>query len=297
MAQSPVGLVRQSGLPNQRDQCSPSILQIAALVSRPSVAAALRRSIAGFAQLQLNVYGIAGLLSLAGRDCIGAILVSLGDRLGKSRTSEILLLRAAFPEVPIVGVIQIDSTDLREIVPAVRAGVCELIVLGADDPLRTLRTAVRARRGRPPARVTELLHAVLPTESFSLVRECLTWATTCRDASDLAHKLGCSTRTLLRRCRAARLMSPAKLLTWARLMLAAHEIDRGDQPLERIAERLHFSSASDLRRAMRRSCDLRPCDIKGLGAVHVIVASFALACRRPAADLTRYSARPAGGAG
>jgi AraC-like DNA-binding protein len=238
----------------------------------------------------LSVHGILGLLSAAKTDSIAAILVSIGDRPKGPNTAEIAALAEAFPEIPLLGVVQIDSIDRREIVPAIKAGVCELIVLGVDDPVKVVTTTVLSRSGRSAAHVLDLLRTVLPARSFPLVRESIAWATNCHTTSDFACALGCSTRTLLRRCRAAGLMSPAKLLVWSRLILSAHEIDKGAHAIERIAEHVRFSSANDLRRAMKRSCGLRPSDVKGPAALQIIVACFALACCPRAAGRTSCEA-------
>jgi methylphosphotriester-DNA--protein-cysteine methyltransferase len=106
-------------------------------------------------------------------------------------------------------------------------------------------------RAHRPARLPLLVWATLGTpldgRAATLYKVALRLATRPYTVEELASACGCSSRTLHRMCREARVGAPQRLKAMSRLFTVGYLMDRPAARLEDVAERLGFDSADALR--------------------------------------------------
>ena len=114
-----------------------------------------------------------------------------------------------------------------------------------------------------------------------LVAEALAWATTNAHLDvgleDLEDAVGCTSRTLQRRCAAVHGMTPGRAMTLGRVAQASFQLKTTRQSVERVADRVGFADGAGLRRALARSIGMVPTELRdrsGFRAVLGIVAAL-----------------------
>ena len=215
------------------------------------------------------------ILLLLRRVQVSAVLIDLVDNHGRSSAPFISTIREQHPALPIVGVLHPKTFDWRKMVPAVRAGISEILVIGVDDIGSVIR-AICVDTGAD-AGVTAVLGVLaphVPAAACPILEYCLRGATTALSTKQLAAALGVPRSTLNRRFKRAGLLSPGSLLMWTRLFLAAQLLERGERTVEDIAKSLRFDSVVSFRRVVRRLARLRPAEIRMNGGIQAILPQF-----------------------
>jgi AraC-like DNA-binding protein len=189
-------------------------------------------------------------------------------------------LRAARPDLGLIGYITRGQAYSPEVLTMARAGVHELIFRGTDDVSNGIRLAL-ARVGAGPAQALvrrALTDAgVLSTpEGEAIVTTCLQYGHADFSVDDLARFLGVHRKTLGMRCRLAGLPSPAALTSWLRLMHAAALLDVPGRRVEDVAEALGYRKANVLRNALKRYTGRRATELRSEkgGALAQVLAAF-----------------------
>ena len=189
-------------------------------------------------------------------------------------------LRAARPDLGLIGYITRGQAYSPEVLTMARAGVHELIFRGTDDVSNGIRLAL-ARVGAGPAQASvrrALTDAgVLSTpEGEAIVTTCLQYGHADFSVDDLARFLGVHRKTLGMRCRLAGLPTPAALTGWLRLMHAAALLDVPGRRVEDVAEALGYRKANVLRNALKRYTGRRATELRAEegGALVQVLAAF-----------------------
>lgn len=216
-----------------------------------------------------------GILALLRRVQVSAVIVDLVDGHGLSSAPFISTIREQHPALPIIGVLLPKTVDWRNLVPAVRAGISEILVIGIDDVVSVVRS-ICADEGTDAvvATVLGVLAPHVPAAACPILEYCLRGATTALSTKQLAAALGVPRSTLNRRFNRAGLLSPGSLLMWTRLFLAAQLLERGEHTVEDIARSLRFDSVVSFRRVVRRLAGLRPAEIRANGGIRAILPQF-----------------------
>jgi AraC-like DNA-binding protein len=88
-----------------------------------------------------------------------------------------------------------------------------------------------------------------------------------------------SRRVLAKHLEHAGLPSPQRLLTWGRLIVAAHMLEDPHRSADGVAQALHFPSGSAFRNTCQRYLEATPSEIRSRGG-----AAYAVAMMRSGAD-------------
>ena len=187
-------------------------------------------------------------------------------------------LRAARPDLGLIGYITRGQAYSPEVLTMARAGVHELIFRGTDDVTTGIRTAL-ARVGAGPAQTSvrrALTDAgVLSTpEADAIVTCCIQYGQADFSADDLARFLGVHRKTLAQRCRASGLPLPGALTAWLRLLQAGALLDVPGRRVDDVAEALGYRKASVLRNALKRYTGQRATELRAGGALKQLLAAF-----------------------
>jgi AraC-like DNA-binding protein len=216
------------------------------------------------------------LLSKPLGSAVAAVLLELQDSLGRSSAPRIAALRARHPELPIIGLAGVQSGDLREAVPASRAGLTDLVYLQRENPWDVIRPVLlEPGLGRAITEVLRELADVFGTsEIWPVLEHCINrWSGTV-SVAQLARALGVTRKTVSRRFCRAGLGPPASALVWMRLLIAARLLQEPAFPVRRIAEELRYPSAVALRRTMKRHTRQRPGEVRARGGLSAVLPLF-----------------------
>lgn len=244
----------------------------------------IARQLTAHAQLQFcdtrpDVLGVLDRLDVA------ALICQLHDRRGQPVAPLIRTVRQRHSMLPVIAIVRTDdSRDVREIVPAVRAGLNDILVdrEGAWEVVRNI-----VRRGRLDCTTLTLIRGAspyIPHGARSLVEQYF-WSVGPRsNVQQVAAALGISRRTLAREHVKYGLPQPYKLMTWSRVLAAGCLLGTvRTGPMEQIARLVGFSSSGALRRATRDYANVLPSELRNSQSFDVLFKRFAGAIRRSGA--------------
>jgi AraC-like DNA-binding protein len=209
-------------------------------------------------------------------DTVDAVVLPSRDATGSDAIRTIRQIAVERPRVAIVGYCQAGaqySTDIRALAAA---GVHQFVFAGIDDTGVAFRAVVDdARRQCAAECVMESLGAVVPVMLHPMLEVALAKPHSVTSVPSLAAALGVHRKTLFNRCERAAFLSPAELLTWARLALVAHLLETTGCTIETIANDLGFPSDTALRNAMKRYTGRRAGEIRSSGGVACVLSALA----------------------
>jgi AraC-like DNA-binding protein len=164
-----------------------------------------------------------------------------------------------------------------------RCGLEALVVLDENDAPEALAGLIARATARGAAalvrpRVAGLRRAVRDAVLLAVTRahERLT-------PERLARLIAVSRRALTRRLSEAQLPPPHQMLTWGRLVVAAHLLEDGSRSADGVALALDFPSGSAFRNVCRRYVGATPLEIRARGGASFVIER--LFARREAAGL------------
>jgi hypothetical protein len=213
---------------------------------------------------------------LIARTPLALILTELSDNHGISALPFLRSLRSLLPAVPIIGVVSPSLRDLHEVPAAVRAGLTDFLIPGCEDPW----PIVRASLSTPSVMDTEhavlsLVRPVVTDHAWPIIERSISAAARGLNVSQLSHSIGVSTRALVRAHAREGLPGPHTLISFMRVVLAAHLIETHGLRVQQIAPALFFSSIRQFRRTVYGATGLRESDLSRPGMTVRLIARFA----------------------
>lgn len=192
---------------------------------------------------------------------------------GRARIEAVRSLKYRFPRVTVIGYVDYAADRAHDLFEAGRSGLDALIIAGADDTARGLLTVIDQAESRSlGAAVRRALESVDPS-----VREAVLLSVTRAheqvSPTQLAELLSLHRRTLGKRLAAAGFPPPQRLITWGRLIVAAHMLEDPDRSANSIAAALGFPSGSAFRNTCQRYLHATPDKIRARGgAIYAVKA-------------------------
>jgi len=214
-----------------------------------------------------------------------ALLIEPRDRDDRQVAGAVRSLRQRLPTLPIIGYCRIGHEHSASIRDLAAAGVHELLFRGVDDTGVMLRSVMSsaAHATVADAVLAELL-PLIPAPLHPFIRFCLKSPQHAHSVGGVAGALGINRKTLVNYCARATLPSPGRLLSWCRLLLAAHYLATTTRTVERIALQLDFASDTALRNMIKRYTGMRAHELRHRDGAAAVVAHLrrALASHRAA---------------
>jgi len=174
-------------------------------------------------------------------------------------------LKRRFPRMGTVAYVDITVERAHDLFDAGRSGVDALIVANVDDDAQSIANIIEQAEARG---VAGLLRGTLETLRPT-VRDAVLLAVTRAHEhltpDDLARRLSLSRRVLAKHLEHASLPSPQRLITWARLLVAANLLEDPESSADNIALALHFPSGSAFRNTCQRYLHATPSEIRKYG--------------------------------
>ncbi|MBK6305228.1 MAG: helix-turn-helix domain-containing protein [Gemmatimonadetes bacterium] len=174
-------------------------------------------------------------------------------------------LKRNFPRVTTIAYVAVTPERAHDLFDVGRAGVDALVVADRDDEPSSLAAIVEQAEARSVAtRLRTALAETRPTVRDAVML-CVTRAHERLTTESLAETLSLSRRVLAKHLEQAALPSPQRLLTWGRLVVAAHMLEDPHRRADRIALTLHFPSGSAFRNTCQRYLHATPSEIRARG--------------------------------
>jgi AraC-like DNA-binding protein len=206
-------------------------------------------------------------------------VVSATDAQGRNCLPLVRRLTQLRPTVPVIGYCTQVAAASRDVLTLARAGVHDVMFGGIDDHGRAVRRFVDT--AAQASGVDDILRAIAPGLNDTLlpfVRYCLEHPHV-NSVAHAADALGIHRKTLFVHCREASAPPPGIIMTWCRLLLAAHLLATSLRSVEAVALDLGFASATALRNVTKRYTGLRPTAFRDGSAMPMVTQAFLAVAR------------------
>jgi AraC-like DNA-binding protein len=228
-----------------------------------------------------TVHELEAMLRSAG-ERLRMVIVSPRDDTDAPIAPTIREFRQRRPRVAIVGYCRASHEESQDIIALATAGIHEIVFLDVTDWGNVLQqTLARARQSCGAAQAFDRLAPVIPVRLQPLIEYCLYFPHLSTSVPKVAAALGVHRKTLVNYTQRSGLPVPSILITWCRLIIAAHMLETRGDAVERVALALEFPSGTALRNTLRRHCGHRPADLR-TGGMEQLVAEFACLLARGA---------------
>lgn len=207
---------------------------------------------------------------------------------GRASFERVRQLKQRLPRLTMIAYVSVTADRAHDLFDAGRQGMDGLVIADQDDSPRALLALVEQAESRSLAAVVR--QSV--EEADPMVRDavllCVTRAHERLSPEALAKLLALPRRTVSQRLSASGYPPPQRLITWGRLVVAAHLLEDRHRSADRIANSLDFPSGSAFRNACQRYLRATPGDIRARGgAAYVMDAmtrEFGVEARGATAD-------------
>lgn len=193
---------------------------------------------------------------------------------GRARLEALRRLKYRFPRLTVIGYIDFAPDRAHDLFEAGRSGVDAIIIADVDDSTKGLLGVVGQAESRSlGAAVRRSLESVDPS-----VREAVLLSVTRAhervSPTQLAELLALHRRTLGKRLNAAGFPPPQRLITWGRLIVAAHMLEDPHRSANSVAVALDFPSGSAFRNTCQRYLHATPEKIRARGGAEYAVKTL-----------------------
>ncbi len=193
---------------------------------------------------------------------------------GEANFASIRRLKLRLPQLSLILYVAASLDRARDLFDAGRQGMDGLVMMDRDDsPIEFLRLIGLAESGALAGVVRKLA-----SDEDSVVHDAVMLAITRAHERlspvRLAALLAVPRRTLSLRLANAGYPAPLRLLTWGRLIVAAHMMEDRRRSADRVAANLEFPSGSAFRNACNRYLHATPSQIRTRGGADYVIRSF-----------------------
>lgn len=199
---------------------------------------------------------------------------------GALNFDRVRVLRDRFPRVALVAYVSLTADRARDMFDAGRVGVASLVVADVDDAPPQLSALIEKAEARNIANRVADATTGLRAPVRDAVLACVARAHERLTPERLSRLLAVPRRLLAKRLQDAGLPSPQRLLTWGRLLVAAHMLEDPDRSADSVAAALDFPSGSAFRNTCQRYLHSTPQEIRARGGTDFVLRAFLRQARR-----------------
>ncbi len=181
-------------------------------------------------------------------------------------------LKRRFPRLTTVAYVSVTTERAHDLFDAGRSGVDALVIADRDDDPHLLSQVLEQAEARSVAgRLRRALSDVRPSVRDAVL-VAVTRAHERLTTEMLAQTLSLSRRVLAKHLEQARLPSPQRLITWGRLVVAAHMLEDVQRSADGVSMALHFPSGSAFRNTCQRYLHATPSEVRLNGGAEFVMA-------------------------
>ena len=193
---------------------------------------------------------------------------------GRTNFDHLRQLKQRLPRLALIGYVTLSVDRAGDLFDAGRQGVDALVIVDRDDaPIEFLR-AVALAESRTLAHVVRRSLRGVDSVVYDAVLLAITRAHERLSPAAVSKLLGVPRRTLSQRLATAGYPPPQRLLTWGRLVVAAHMMEDKHRSAERVAASLEFPSGSAFRNVCQRYMHSTPRQIRDRGGSEYVIRTF-----------------------
>jgi AraC-like DNA-binding protein len=190
---------------------------------------------------------------------------------GRANFERVRQLKQRLPRLTMIAYVNVTSDRAHDLFDAGRQGMDGLIIADQDDSPRALLALVEQAESRSLAAVVrQSVEHAEPTLRDAVLL-CVTRAHERLSPDGLARLLALPRRTVSQRLADAGYPPPQRLITWGRLVVAAHLLEDKHRSADRIATSLDFPSGSAFRNACQRYLGATPGQIRERGGAAYVM--------------------------
>jgi AraC-like DNA-binding protein len=193
---------------------------------------------------------------------------------GPANFERVRVLKLRFPRVALIAYVSITTERARDMFDAGRCGLDGLIVADLDDAPAMMLMHVEKAEARSVASVLRPAIAGLKPTVRDAVLASVTRAHERLTPEAFARLLAVPRRLLTRRLTEAGFPAPHRLLTWGRLIVAAHMLEDVNRSADSVAQVLDFPSGSAFRNTCQRYLHSTPQQIRDQGGARYVIDAF-----------------------
>jgi AraC-like DNA-binding protein len=193
---------------------------------------------------------------------------------GRANFERVRQLKQRLPRLTMIAYVSVTSDRAHDLFDAGRQGMDGLVIAEEDDAPRALLAVVEQAESRSLAAVVrQSVQDADPTVRDAVLL-CVTRAHERLSPEALARLLALPRRTVSQRLSIAGYPPPQRLITWGRLIVAAHLLEDKHRSADRIATSLDFPSGSAFRNACQRYLRATPGEIRARGGAAFVMAEM-----------------------
>ena len=235
----------------------------------------------------------AGLVKFCERQPVRVAVVDLFAG-GRANFEGVRHLKQRLPRLTLIAYVSFAAERAHDLFDAGRQGMDALILADQDDAPRALLALIENAESKSlGAVVRSALDSVDPTTRDAVLLS-VTRAHERLAPEGLARLLALPRRTVSQRLASAGFPAPQRLLTWGRLIAAAHLLEDRHRSADRIAVALDFPSGSAFRNTCQRYLRSTPGEIRTRGGAAFVIRSLLEEVGAPASALALFESAPEG---
>lgn len=183
-------------------------------------------------------------------------------------------LKQRLPRLTIVAYVAMAADRAHDLFDAGRAGVDGLVLAGQDDDPRPLLAVIERAESRGLAGLVRRSLDGIDPMAMDAVLLAVTRAHERLSPQTLARLLAQPRRAVTLRLSAEGFPAPQRLLTWGRLIVAAHMLEDRHRSADRVANTLDFPSGSAFRNTCQRYLHATPGQVRARGGAAFVVRTM-----------------------
>jgi len=183
-------------------------------------------------------------------------------------------LKQRLPRLTIVAYVTMSLERGHDLFDAGRAGIDGLVLAGQDDAFRPLLAIIERAESKSLAGLIRRSLDGVDLVVTDAVLLAVTRAHERLSPTGLARLLAQPRRAVTHRLAAEGFPPPQRLLTWGRLVVAAHMLEDSHRSADRVAATLDFPSGSAFRNTCQRYLHATPGQIRTRGGASYVVRAL-----------------------
>src|SRR6185436_2898459 len=212
---------------------------------------------------------------------------------GAANFERVRHLKQRLPRLTLIAYITFAADRAHDVFDAGRQGMDQLILADQDDAPRALLALVEHAESRSLGAVVRVALDSFDATTRDALLLSVTRAHERLSPEGLARLLALPRRTVSQRLATAGFPPPQRLLTWGRLIVAAHLLEDRHRSADRIAVALDFPSGSAFRNSCQRYLGATPRDIRERGGAAYVIRTLLQEVGAPASALAIFEDTPA----